>query len=388
MKTLFRSYFHYVFVLFSCTSSLAQPKNLIPNPGFELNTGCPGASVYLRNTNNWHKIKNHKGTPDYYYGNCDYHGIINPMAPGNLPYEGQGYVGQFVYYSHLNQCEYIVVKLNEKMVKDSSYYLEYYVLPSTLYPHRIDSYGTHFSTTEPKGQNDQEFKVVPLQEHIGNPKGSFITDTINWTKISGTYVAQGGEQYATFGNFRKFEERKTILEDGNIAQPLAAYMFIDGIGLKLSSDTAQFDFDPLVQPDIAILAQQQFKDSIEVHEDATDSIVTHEYDFREIIVKDTFYVKQNPVKIRLWDHLKYDHDTVTVLLDDHVLLKKIPIKKRKKSFKIAIPPGAHILKIVAVNLGEIPPNTVSVRLKDGKHERTYVLNSDLGVTEALNLKVE
>ncbi len=73
--------------------SYAQINNLIPNPGFELNTGCPCASVYLQNTNNWHRIENHKGTPDYYYGNCDYHGIINPMAPENLPFEGSGYVG-------------------------------------------------------------------------------------------------------------------------------------------------------------------------------------------------------------------------------------------------------------------------------------------------------
>ena len=35
------------------------------------------------------------------------------------------------------------------------------------------------------------------------------------------------------------------------------------------------------------------------------------------------------------------------------------------------------------NIGEIPPNTTVINIDDGKNSRTIVLNSDLGMSEAI-----
>jgi len=41
-----------------------------------------------------------------------------------------------------------------------------------------------------------------LTPQVSNPVGNVITDTLNWTLITGTFVAKGGEKYMVIGNFR------------------------------------------------------------------------------------------------------------------------------------------------------------------------------------------
>lgn len=60
------------------------------------------------------------------------------------------------------------------------------------------------------------------------PAGQFITDTLNYTYISSTFVAQGGEQYFTLGNFRpKLATSIRVSRPYNNNNPLALYAIDD-----------------------------------------------------------------------------------------------------------------------------------------------------------------
>jgi hypothetical protein len=41
-----------------------------------------------------------------------------------------------------------------------------------------------------------------VQPQVSNPQGNVITDTMNWTQVSGTFVATGTETFLTIGNFK------------------------------------------------------------------------------------------------------------------------------------------------------------------------------------------
>jgi hypothetical protein len=66
----------------------------------------------------------------------------------------------------------------------------------------------------------------------------FLTDTLNWMKVSGYFVAQGGEEYLTIGNFKSFASGDTL----NIYSPntniySGAYYYIDDVSVYLCEDT-------------------------------------------------------------------------------------------------------------------------------------------------------
>lgn len=344
----------------------AQSQNLIPNPSFEETTGCPGASVFLKNTNHWHRIENHYGSPDQYYGDCSYNGVVNPMAPGQKPYEGVGYAGQFCFGDKLR--EYMTVKLCEPMVKDSNYSIEFFIMPAAGYGTAIDSYGVHFSAAEPKGSSDRSLAVLELEEHIGNPKGNLINDTVNWTPIKGVYRAKGGERYATFGNFRADANCANEVMKEICIRSDRSYMLIDGV--EVVDASLKEDVLELVNPIEHV------------------TLDTNNLNERELVVRYLFETKKSKVELLFWDHLKQDGDIVNVMLNDSLLLDHYLITKQKNKIELSLEPGEYYLKLIAVNLGEIPPNTCSIRIFDSKKRRTFVLNSDMGKTESIKIIVE
>lgn len=340
-------------------------QNIIPNSGFEDVTGCPGASVFLQNTNHWHRIRNHFGTPDQFHADCDYNGLVNSMAPGQMPYEGVGYAGLFCHGDRLR--EYMTVRLCEPMIKDSIYNIEFFILPATGYGTAINSFGVHFSGNEPKGVSENSLAVLQLEEHVGNPETRLILDTINWTSIKGIYKAKGGERYATFGNFRTDASTQSSIYKENCIRKDRSYMLIDGV--SVSED----NIEVTAIPDDIVL---------------DTFLLDPNFDERELKVRYQFETKKRELEFQFWDHLQQDGDTVLVVLNDTILVNYKEISKNKFKVTLDVSPGVYLLKLIAINLGDIPPNTCAMRVSDGARRRTFVLNSDLGSTEAIRIVVE
>lgn len=91
--------------------------------------------------------------------------------------------------------------------------------------------GAYFSNSLPTMVSGYYINATP---QVLNQPG-FITDTISWTKIEGCFIAQGGEQYVTIGNFNTNANTDTLRIQS--ADPLTgagndvAYYYIDDITL-------------------------------------------------------------------------------------------------------------------------------------------------------------
>jgi len=222
-------------------------QNLVPNGSFEVFDTCPNAisNVYtdyqVRHCADWY-------TPTI--GSSDYLNSCAPLTTGisvpsnfagwQIPFEGNAYCGLYAYGQTNNgeYKEYIQAKLVQPLIAGYKYSLTFYVAHSNDLAAQSDyavaGIGAVF-TENPVSRND--WKNVPLIPQVANAAGSYITDTVNWTKISGEFVAAGNEQYITIGNFNDSLSGDTLRLWNQVPQGYLAYYFVDSITLTMTSSS-------------------------------------------------------------------------------------------------------------------------------------------------------
>ena len=178
----------------------ADGQNLIPNYSFESHSTCP-QDIYFGQIewpiNNWFNVNS--GTPDYYHrcssGRVD---IPNNWAGEAQPVHGDAYIGIYLW-GQSDYREYVGVKLTEPLEAGVRYYFEGYYQQS-FYSHFVTgSIGVFFS---------QEIRKGILTKPLGDSPQIFVRkkdalsgDVFEWELLSGSFIAEGGEQYLTIGNF-------------------------------------------------------------------------------------------------------------------------------------------------------------------------------------------
>lgn len=231
-------------------------QNLVPNPGFDELTDCPTAFSQIYLSSPWLSASN--GTPDV-LNECSTSQSNFLKIPNagrwidsyQLPKSGDGFAAIEVYtnvgLSHGNS-EYIETPLTEPLQKGKTYYLEFYVSPDVT-PISCcgftDAVGLALSDTfyyKDLGPTE----ALPLKPVIEN-RGTVISDTAGWTRVSGCYTARGGERYAIIGNFRSTQE--TLVEFVNPTHPFNSYFYIEDVLIQV--------FDPL--PDTLLLCAGESK---------------------------------------------------------------------------------------------------------------------------------
>jgi gliding motility-associated-like protein len=216
-------------------------QNLVPNPGFDILSNCPYDEAQIDFAPPWTRASH--GTPDI-YNECaidEFFNVPHAAKSYQLQRSGNGYAGIYVYTdSDLKGLEYIETPLTEALISDKKYYLEFYVSPNfDLFQEEVytDAVGLALSDTFYFKKAEGLLPLTPVIEN----RGTLITDTIGWTKISGCYTAKGGEKFAIIGNFRTATE--TMLEVVIPSFPNLNYFFIE--------DVLIMPFDPL--PDTLLL---------------------------------------------------------------------------------------------------------------------------------------
>lgn len=190
-------------ILLLFISILTLGQNLVPNPSFEDSYGCPLSNIYNNNfNNNWFNIYD---SPDY-FNSCDqaFQGIPNnfwgyqPAMYGNA-YTGigTGLWGSSVEY---NGREYIQVQLNSVLQQDSLYCAYFFTNPANDINYSANDIGMLFTDTAIA--NGTQLPLYGLTPQISNSPSTLLNDTAVWYKISGTFIAQGTEEYITIGNFK------------------------------------------------------------------------------------------------------------------------------------------------------------------------------------------
>lgn len=130
-------------------------------------------------------------------------------------------------------------------------------------------------------------------------------------------------------------------------------------------------------------AVAQSKNKTENNTEIRDS-----FDGRKISYTKEFEFDSENIIIKIWDHGRQDGDIVSIYLNGVQVIKKYYLTYWKKEFKIKLDPTkSNDLFLYAHNLGDSPPNTVSVEISDGKKSENIVLNSDLQSCEAVLISV-
>jgi hypothetical protein len=212
--------------------------NLVPNPSFEDTVNCPSNISQLYNCSNW--IAPTAGTSDYFNACASAPtgvSIPNNGAGFQQPKNGNGYAGLSPYQRSsptgpFNYREYIQTMLVDSLITNNVYCVSFYLNCASISSISIDKVGLYFSNFAINSSTSLSLPYIP---QIESPPSFYLTDTLGWYKVEGTYTALGGEKYITIGNFRDEVTTDTIHTDPLFAS--SSYYYIDDVSVINCNDT-------------------------------------------------------------------------------------------------------------------------------------------------------
>ena len=189
----------------------AQAQNLLPNPGFEETDSCKlGLGFRFPEQGPLHWFSSN-GTPDYLQG-CLNYGAANglPMNAFTFqePLDGESCVGMFSYYQNGNsqQREWVMVELLEPLVPGQTYYGSFYANAgfggNAQYPQiwlASNNIGMLFTMQARQWDFPDPFPPYPNMAHV--VRSEILADTVGWTLVSGSFVADSAYRFVMIGNF-------------------------------------------------------------------------------------------------------------------------------------------------------------------------------------------
>ncbi|MBS1635300.1 MAG: gliding motility-associated C-terminal domain-containing protein [Bacteroidetes bacterium] len=213
-----------LFCIFILSVQLLKSQNLVPNGSFETYTLCPNASSEIQSAVPWQTASAVSSTD--YFNACS--SLLNvPNIPGGYQqaHSGNAFAGLW-FLQTPNYREYLQVQFTSSLVAGKTYYVEFFVNLQDQMQNAVNNIAANISVTPPNAPVGLIQSLTPHIINVGNP---IINDSINWTKVSGCYLAQGGENYITIGNF--FSDAATTIYPIN-APPAAAYYFVDDVSVS------------------------------------------------------------------------------------------------------------------------------------------------------------
>lgn len=216
-------------------------QNLVPNGSFEERAYCPVSynTTELRTLRGWTQPT--KGTPDH-FDECSTGkaGIKNNVAGSQKPFDGTGYAGLITYTSTKKDYrEYLQAKLTRKLGAGEMICVELWVSCGDHSLFVTDGFGVHFSK---KPERHGTFDPLPVKPQFSNPNLHMLDNIESWVKISDTFIAEGGEEYITIGNFRPDHQtlklRRTGLEGARETSKWH-YVYIDQVVARSVKDRAE-----------------------------------------------------------------------------------------------------------------------------------------------------
>lgn len=228
-------YTKYIFiVLVSCFQVLTAQVNFIPNHSFEIDTSCNlnGGGINLGYAPPWDTPTN--GSSDV-FNICsitsNYNSIPDNTFGFQHPHFGNGYAGIMLYTSS-NDREYLQVELDSLLLPQHNYCVSFYVSLANKGKYACNNLGLYFSNTHTYISAFQG--ILNFIPQINDTV--IVSDTLNWTLISGQYTALGGEHYIIIGNFYANALTDTIHMNGIGNE---AYYYIDDVDVHCCSCSEQ-----------------------------------------------------------------------------------------------------------------------------------------------------
>ncbi|MFN0203717.1 MAG: T9SS type A sorting domain-containing protein [Bacteroidia bacterium] len=242
-----------------------QGANLVQNPSFEDTVLVQWQySVYF--PQQWNRPPNSITTPDLYMlggmqgsdCNANMTGIPQNSLGYSFAQDGNVYLGILNMYTQGNQVnsrEYLQTQLATPLVAGATYQVGMYVKRASKCRYALNGMGILLSDTAVSQNFNQYINQTPQVQYTG----TLFSDTTNWTLIQGMFVAQGGEQFLTIGNFK--DDASSNITLANPAAPgsslscwrnfYSGYYYVDNVSVKLVGDVSldnQEDMQVSVSP--------------------------------------------------------------------------------------------------------------------------------------------
>jgi hypothetical protein len=220
-----------IILILTAGAKFSTGQNLVPNPSFENYTNCPNFASQINHVNNWYSIRE---TPDYLNICAPYGWASIPLNYfGNkMPASGNAYAGFGGFWQGSGSFpECVGAQLMTPLQIGTKYFLSFKVFlgqKANIYQWcGINKIGALFSTV-----HFDTINMAPLCNCSQIYTNSIITDTTNWTTITGSFVADSVYNYIGIGRF--FDDASTSSTQITGTQ-CNAYYYLDDICLSNDS---------------------------------------------------------------------------------------------------------------------------------------------------------
>lgn len=204
-------------------TSIAQ--NLVYNPSFESYTNCPTGPGQIQQVIGWTTFK---GSPDY-FNSCTtniYFSVPSNASGYQQAATGNAYVGIICFDNSIFSREIIADSLIAPLSIGQKYFITFSVNKAddtSISGNSISKLGAKFSTIR---QTNITIDNMPMVY-----TNNVISDMVNWTSISGSFIADSAYKYLMIGNF--FDDANTTVVNNGTGS--WAYYLIDDVCLSTDS---------------------------------------------------------------------------------------------------------------------------------------------------------
>jgi hypothetical protein len=210
-------------------------------------------------------------SPDYFSPYCSDSpdgGMPQNVVGYQYPHSGHAYSGittfanagkdtsSSTYSEYHNLRDYVQDSLSKPLLVGIRYYVTFYVSLADSVLYACNNIGAYFSDSSLNYNSRTVLSYHTPQ--VTNDTVNHLTDKVYWMKISGSFVAKGGEQYVVIGNFIDDSKVDTIFVNSlashvNYNDWSFSYYYIDDIIITADSNYA----DSLFQSVPTITTPQQ-----------------------------------------------------------------------------------------------------------------------------------
>ncbi len=209
--------------------------NLVPNPSFEELDACPRwlGDIHFKD---WWSFRD---SPDCFNKNCgvpsctvpnNYGGYQNPIINSQ-----NGYAG-LLFYRPGGAREVIGCQLRSSLLIGQRYFISVLInkADSTSNINQCNIDRICLSFTNIKYEDDSVISnQAPINNHALFYNSFIITDTMNWIRINGSFIADSNYHYLMIGNF--FDSLNTSVDASYSKVDCEAYYYVDDICVSTDS---------------------------------------------------------------------------------------------------------------------------------------------------------
>jgi hypothetical protein len=143
-------------------------------------------------------------------------------------------------------------------------------------------------------------------------------------------------------------------------------------------DSTSLDDNKNTSPVVHNQIQRTRDSAIKIEQAATPVFIPEVLRTRTNELLKTLTVNHSSIELRIYDDGAIDNDTVSVYYDNKLLISKARLSDQPIIVRIQVDPSEHPhqLVMVAENLGDIPPNTSLMVVKDGEKRYEERIISD------------